>query len=72
MWRTTTPITSPDLARIGTATIDWKSSSSSSGTNFMRASAIAFSRMNSGVLVRATQPASPSSTLIPTSPTNAE
>ena len=36
--RTTTPITSPPFARIGTATIDWKLSSSSSGTNFIRGS----------------------------------
>ena len=70
MCRTTTPITAPDLARIGTATIDWNFSSSSSGMNFIRGSAMAFSRMNSGVLLRATQPASPSSMPSESSPTN--
>ena len=38
----------PERAGIGTATIDWKRSSSSSGTYFMRGSASACSRMNSG------------------------
>ena len=52
---------SPLRARIGTATIDWKRSSSSSGTNFIRGSSIAPSRMNSGVRCRATHPVSPSS-----------
>ena len=52
----------PARDRIGTATIDWKRSSSSSGTNFIRGSSIALSRMNSGVRWRATQPVSPSST----------
>ena len=38
-------------AMTGTATIDWKRSSSSSGTYFMRGSSSAWSRMNSGVFV---------------------
>ena len=56
-----TPITRSPLPTIGTATIDWKRSSSISGTYFMRGSASAFSRMKAGVLVRATQPVRPSS-----------
>ena len=66
---TITPIESLARERMGTATIDWKRSSSSSGTYFIRGSAIAFSRMNSGVPWRATHPASPSSSRIWTSPT---
>jgi len=69
VWSTITPIAAPARARIGTATIDWKRSSSSSGKNFVRGSAIALSRMNSGVLWRATQPVSPSSSRICTTPT---
>ena len=67
--RTMTPITSPSLASTGTAIIDWKRSSSSSGTYFMRGSCRAFSRMNSGVLVRATQPVRPSLSPHASSPT---
>ena len=59
---TTTPSTSPERAGTGTATIDWKCSSSISGTYFMRGSVSASSRMNAGALVRATQPVRPSST----------
>ena len=69
VWSTITPIVSPARARIGTATIDWKRSSSSSGMYFMRGSAIALSRMNSGVRWRATHPVSPSSSPICTVPT---
>ena len=58
--RTITPIVSPARDGIGTATIDWKRCSWSSGTYFIRGSSIARSRMNSGVRWRATQPASPS------------
>src|SRR4051812_31195262 len=67
--RTTVPRAEPERAGIGTATIDWKRSSSISGTYFMRGSVIACSRMNSGVPLRATQPASPSSRPISTCPT---
>ena len=66
---TTTPSTSPERAGIGTATIDWKCSSSSSGTYFMRGSESASSRMNAGSPVRATQPVSPSSSANSTLPT---
>jgi hypothetical protein len=66
---TTVPSADPERAGIGTATIDWKRSSSISGTYFMRGSAIAFSRMNSGMPLRATQPARPSSIPISTRPT---
>ena len=67
--RTITPIVSPARDRIGTAAIDWKDSSSSSGTYFMRGSTIALSRMNSGRRWRATQPVSPSWTEKRTLPT---
>ena len=66
---TTTPSASPARAGIGTATIDWKRSSSISGTYFMRGSAIASSRMKAGRRLRATQPASPSPTPNSTRPT---
>jgi hypothetical protein len=66
---TTVPSAGPERAGMGTATIDWKRSSSSSGTYFMRGSAIACSRMNSGVPFRATHPASPSSRPNSTRPT---
>ena len=56
---TITPIVSLARERMGTATIDWKRSSSRSGTYFIRGSAIAFSRMNSGVPWRATHPVEP-------------
>ena len=46
--RTTVPSAGPDRAGIGTATIDWKRSSSISGKYFIRGSARAWSRMNSG------------------------
>ena len=58
----------PSARAIGTATIDWKRSSSSSGTYLKRGSAIAFSRMNAGRLLRATQPVSPSPSPIDTAP----
>ena len=54
---------------MGTATIDWNCSSSSSGTYFMRGSERAASRMNAGSPVRATQPVSPSSRANSTLPT---
>ena len=63
------PSGGPERAGIGTATIDWKRSSSISAKYFMRGSAIACSRMNSGVPLRATQPARPSSSPISTRPT---
>ena len=58
---TITPSVSLERDRIGTATIDWKRSSCSSGMYFMRGSFIARSRMNSGVRLRATHPVRPSS-----------
>ena len=69
---TITPIVSPARDRIGTAAIDWNRSSSSNGTYFIRGSAIAWSRMNSGVRWRATQPVSPSWTEKRTRPTASE
>ena len=54
---------------MGTATIDWKCSSSSSEKYFMRGSSIAFSRMNAGALRRATQPERPSSMPMSSLPT---
>ena len=66
---TITPIVSPARERIGTAAIDWKRSSWSSGTYFIRGSSIAWSRMNSGVRWRATQPVRPSWTENGTLPT---
>ena len=66
---TITPMVSPARDRMGTAAIDWKDSSSSSGTYFMRGSCIARSRMNSGRRWRATQPARPSWTEKRTWPT---
>ena len=59
VWSTITPIVSLARETIGTATIDWKRSSSRSGTYFIRGSAIALSRMNSGCRWRATHPVEP-------------
>ena len=56
-----TPIVSPARDSTGTAAIDWNRCSWSSGTYFIRGSFIAWSRMNSGVRWRATQPVRPSS-----------
>ena len=69
MCSTTTPSTSPERAGTGTATIDWKCSSSSSGTYFMRGSDSASSRMKAALPVRATQPVRPSSSANSTLPT---
>ena len=71
VWSTITPIVSLARERIGTATIDWKRSSSRSGKYFIRGSAIALSRMNSGWRWRATHPVSPSSRRICTTSTAA-